>query len=507
MTARCPAVTLCLAAVATSALGATYSVGTGKTYATLSALPSLAPGDLVEVSAGTYPEVRRWTASGTAAAPITIRGLGSPPPLFDATGLTVDGSLPNPRAVFQVEGAHVVLENFELVNARNGDNGAGVRVTGAAADGVVLRGLKIHDCDMGIMSDGADHLLVDASEVYENGTASYSGYSHNLYLGGQGTTVQFSYIHDSLFGQNVKSRGHFTALLYNFIADSEDGEVGLVDEAETATPDSNAVMIGNVVVAKPRNSGFNTGRFIWFGQDLGGAHTGTLYVFNNTFVAGDARINFLEANATGAAVVASNNVFFASDSLVTGSGAVSGTKNCVPDTATIPSGLIAAVTAAAAPFADAAGRDFHLTATTPCRNAGTPGLTYVDGTGASQSGAPTFQYVNHLASEARASDGQLDLGAYEYVTGSPPDAGATGDAGAATDAGTADAGQGADAGTGPAVDGGTGSGGPEEAPVAGGCGCAAQPGDAFAGWLMVAVAALERMLARRRRQLPAQGAW
>jgi hypothetical protein len=41
-------------------------------------------------------------------------------------------------------------------------------------------------------------------------------------------------------------------------------------------------------------------------------------------------------------------------------------------------------------------------------------LGFRDGAGAAQSGAPVFEYVNHLQNRARRSDGQLDLGAYEY---------------------------------------------------------------------------------------------
>src|SRR5689334_19156560 len=83
-------------AIIRSASAATYDVGSGYPYARLSNLPSLAPGDVVQIHSGTYNEVKRWTQAGTAAAPITIRGIGSPRPVIDAAGLTVDGSMPNP---------------------------------------------------------------------------------------------------------------------------------------------------------------------------------------------------------------------------------------------------------------------------------------------------------------------------------------------------------------------------------------------------------------------------
>lgn len=42
-------------------------------------------------------------------------------------------------------------------------------------------------------------------------------------------------------------------------------------------------------------------------------HNGTLYAFNNTFIAGDNCHQFLSANAAGASMVARNNIFFGSD--------------------------------------------------------------------------------------------------------------------------------------------------------------------------------------------------
>ena len=110
------------------AQAATYQVGPTRTYQTVGSLPALHPGDNVEVDPATYNEVKRWTTAGTAAQPISIRGVGAPRPVFDATGLNVDGSLPHPRAVFQVEADYITLENLEFQHATNGDNGAGIRI-------------------------------------------------------------------------------------------------------------------------------------------------------------------------------------------------------------------------------------------------------------------------------------------------------------------------------------------------------------------------------------------
>jgi hypothetical protein len=400
-----------LAALATPA-AQTYQVGPGKPYPTLASLPALAPGDVVEVYPGTYAETKRWSNPGSAAAPIIIRGVGNPRPIIDASGKNVNGVLPNPRAVFQVEASYVVLENFELRNARNGDNGAGVRVTsfGATTVGVVLRNLKLTSCDMGLQNDSSDNLLVESCEIAGNGTSLRDGYSHNVYLGGNRTTLQYCWIHDATNGLNFKTRGHYAELLYNYISDSQDGEIDLVDDPVTATANSNIVMIGNVVVSKPRLSGYNSTRFIHMGQDSGGNRLGTLYLFNNTLVAGDTRITFLSVNATGSSVVARNNIFVGSTDL--GGGAVSGSNNWIPSGMTVPGGF-AGATGSAPGFVNPGTRDYHLISTSPCRNIGSSSLTYADATGASKSGTPTREYVHPLQSAARAADGVLDAGAYE----------------------------------------------------------------------------------------------
>ena len=168
-----------LAGAAGALAATTYQVGPTRSYHTVGSLPALSPGDVVEIDPGTYNEVKRWTQPGTASQPIIIRGVGTVRPLFDATGLNVGGSLPNPRAVFQVEADYITLDNLEFQNARNGDNGAGIRVTGG--NNITVRNCRISACDMGMMSDSNSNLVIEASEICSNGTSLYDGYSHNFY--------------------------------------------------------------------------------------------------------------------------------------------------------------------------------------------------------------------------------------------------------------------------------------------------------------------------------------
>lgn len=402
---------MALVTLVTTLPAAVYEVGSGQTYTTIGALPTLVAGDTVNIHAGTYNEVKRWTASGAPGSPITIRGVGMARPLIDANGKDVSGSGSVPRGVFQIQGSHVVVEHLEFANARNGNNGAGIRVTGGATN-VTIRDCRIRDNDMGMMSDTCDALLIEACEIDHNGTASFSGYSHNLYLGGTGITLRGCHVHDAVHGQNVKSRAHFTALFYNRIENSQDGEVGLVDAAETTIANSHAVMVGNVVISKNRGAGWNSSRFVLFGSESGNAHHGTLFFINNTCLAGATSHIFLTISHADADLVARNNVFIGSTTLASLSAGASalGSGNWAPTGAVVPAGITGTVTGAAPGFVG--GGDLHLAAGSPAIDIGTAGATYLDGGGSGRPAVPTHTYEGLGALTARSDSGAPDAGAY-----------------------------------------------------------------------------------------------
>ncbi|HSN26184.1 MAG TPA: hypothetical protein VLT45_07860, partial [Kofleriaceae bacterium] len=164
----------------------TYSVGASRMYASpcmLAKNVQLQPGDVVEVDPGTYTDACQLTASGTAAQPITVRGVGGTKPVFDATGVDLSGSGSVPRAIFQLTTAsYGVFDNLELKNGANGStNGAAFRVTGGGHD-LTVRSCSIHDNQDGAMSDGPSTITLEANEIFHNG--ANDGQSHNLYLQG-----------------------------------------------------------------------------------------------------------------------------------------------------------------------------------------------------------------------------------------------------------------------------------------------------------------------------------
>lgn len=389
---------MCIAALWIPRFGsaATYVVGAGTAYPTLASLPVLRPGDSVEIRPGRYHELKRWTASGTARQPIVVRGVGMSRPILDGTNLDAIGNGSTPRALFQIEGDHIRIEHLEFQQARNSSyNGAGIRVTGAKH--TVIRDCKITRCDMGMMSNDNDDLLIERCEVAFNGNPErFDGYAHNFYLEGGHTTVRFCYIHDAIAGINFKSRGHYTELLYNYIADSNEGEISLVDSAKTKAEHSQAVLIGNILISKADRTG-NTHKFIDFGQDMGGERRGTLYLYHNTLIAGNDQIEFLWASAPNAEIVATGNIFYGSNHIAERNiPHIQGTCNWVPVGAKTPPGFTQTLSGTAPGFADAARRDFSLVNGSPCRNACPLRLTYLDAEGVSRSGIPHFVYIEHL---------------------------------------------------------------------------------------------------------------
>src|SRR5260370_511374 len=244
---------------------------------------TLAPGDVIEVDAATYNEgCNLRDISGTADAPIILRGQPGPRPVLDGSGIDLSGDLPAPRALLQWwSSSHWRIEHLEFVNASNGSgNGAGVRVT-AASRNVVFRDLAIHDCQMGAMSDTDSDIAIERSEIYRNGVAG-SGQAHNLYLQGALVRLFANYIHDSIDGQNVKLRAHYPEVLYNRIERPPHYPIDCIQGPAATAPNSHCVFLGNLLVRSPDAA--NHVQTIVFGSDGSSSErrNGNLYLIHNT---------------------------------------------------------------------------------------------------------------------------------------------------------------------------------------------------------------------------------
>jgi len=333
-------VLLALFVAATSvARATTFNVGANRQDKTLNAvLPRLKPGDVVQIDAGVYRETARLTMNGTREKPIVIRGVKGSRPVFDAQGLDTSGRGPIPRGAWQIEGAYLRIEHLEFKNARNGENAAGIRLLDST--NVTIRDCVISECDMGIFGGDRQTATIEDCDVGFNSTEKFNGYSHNFYMHGNRVVLRRCYIHDCLFGQNFKSRAHYNELWFNWIANSNEGEVGFVDaKGATDKPDSNALMVGNVLMSKAERTG-NTAKFVLFGSESGASHNGTLYLFHNTFIAGNAKIHFITLSDARARLVAANNLFAGSTQIVAAPAPASvvAAHNVLPAGALLPNG-------------------------------------------------------------------------------------------------------------------------------------------------------------------------
>ena len=335
----------CFVAAAKSANATVYQVGPQRTFSTLGAVvEKLEPGDIVELDAGTYREAVKIRCNGNAQAPITLRGVGVTRPIFDAQGLVLSGRGATPRAALQIEGAYIRVEHLEFKNARNGENAAGIRLLGST--NAFIGDCVVTECDMGIFGGDRETVAIVGCEVAFNGAPQFDGYSHNFYMSGNRVVVRDCSIHDSRHGQNFKSRAHFNELWFNTIADSNEGEVGFVDApGATDRPHSNALLFGNTLVSRADRGG-NRNKFLLFGSESGAAHQGTLYLFCNSFVARDARNQFVKLDAIEARAVMKNNVFLGSQNIFAAPQSLPQSAPLVASNNLVPTGALLAQTTA-----------------------------------------------------------------------------------------------------------------------------------------------------------------
>ena len=484
--------------LATGAGATTYSVGPTRSYASpcaLVAAVSLLPGDTIAVDPATYTDACELTASGTAAAPIQLKGLSGPMPLFDATGVNLSGVGSTPRAIFQFTGGSFwVVQHLELANASNSSaNGAAFRATAGAHD-ILIEDVSVHDCQDGMMSDGVATVTVQDSDIFHNGAGD--GFSHNFYMQGDATTLIGNHIHDSNGGQNVKLRSRYAAVFYNLIENAGNYEMDLIQGPLTSNADANAVLIGNVFV-RPPSSG-NNSQVILFGTDNTGelARNGSLYAVNNTFVLQNSANRLFHAvqPVSGSQIVFENNIVFATmagtalASDATTSSALLGASNWVGSNVTLSGSLTQTLSGTDPGFVSAT--DYHLVAGAAAIDQGTSNPTYLDGTGTSQSAVPTEEFSPPEGVTPRHVDGQLDLGAFEYVS---PDGGT----GPAPDAGRDGGGTGPDGGS--PRDGGLAT---TDGGVTASCGCTEAPGTPLLALGLLAAWLLRRGPPRTRKPPP-----
>jgi MYXO-CTERM domain-containing protein len=387
-----------VAGLSTTALGATLSVGPGKTYAKpCEAIAAAHAGDVIEVdAAGNYSgDACVWTTDN-----LVIRGVNGRAKIDD-TNLTVAAG----KGIFVDNAPNATIENFELAGAVVPDNnGAGIRTDGG---NLTVRNCYFHDNQDGILGSpttaGQYTVTIEYSEFANNGAGD--GFSHNMYIGDYGTFVlRYSYSHGAKVGQLVKTRAYNNFILYNRLTD----EPGTTASYEIDIPNGgNSFVIGNLIEQSPQSQ---NDTIIETGAEGAKNPFQNLYVVNNTIVNDLGKGTFVVSS--GAPTTLINNIFSGGGGITNGTNATLRTN--FDDSMGNPM------------LVDPAHFDYHLKAGSPCVDKGSD-----PGAAGSQSLVPDHEYVHPAGTEGRAVVGNaIDIGAYE-LGGAVP----LGDAGALADAG------------------------------------------------------------------------
>ena len=364
-------------------------VGPGLAFATpCAAIAAAARGDVILIQPGTY--------SGEACVvfqdDLTIRGAAERP-VIDAAGARVEG-----KALWLVRGANTTLENLELRNA-TGDDGVGSAVllegrTLTVRD-VVVRGSQ---AGLYVNDDPASEVLVERSELVDNGTGAQPAIGHSIRIGRiKRFVLRDSWIHDGIAGHLVRTQAVDSTIQSNRLTGgartdpSTGAPLGSSYELDFPTG-GRALVIGNVL--QQSNDTLNR-TLLSYGEE-GGLDTAAahfLYVSHNTFVSrrgngGDAVS--VAANMPGDVRLV-NDVF-------------AGTSTRINlTTATILGDCIDPGV-----FQGEESYDFRLPAGSPCIDRGVPA-----GNGQGYSLTPTTQPTLPVGSEPRVQVRAPDPGAFE----------------------------------------------------------------------------------------------
>lgn len=460
-----------------AAQAAEYRVGPGQPYTSIGAVPweSLAPGDTVLIHARPTPYAEKWVLGrrGTAAAPITVRGVKDAAgnlPVIVGEGATTRSQLNywgEERGILKIGGAntpadtlpaYLVVENLHLRRARGGftgRNGASTYTANAAAlfiekgEHLTVRGCILEDSGNGLfIANATSDVTVENNVIRGNGNVG-SILEHNAYTEALGITYQFNHFGppcSGCLGNNLKDRSAGTVIRYNWI-EGGNRQLDLVESSSAtlrASPSYARTFVYGNVLLEPDGAGNR--QVVHFGGDNGTTanYRRDLYFFHNTVVSTRTdRTTLLRlsdnaqtAYVTGNAVVvtASGNTLSLTDAAGTLRHGGNWYKpGYVASFGTVTGAVVDTggnITGADPGFVSLAGQDFHLGAGSALRGRAVAPP-------AEASGHPVdWQYVKHTASERRAPASPAHIGAYGDVA----QPGAETPDGGTPDEGSADAG-------------------------------------------------------------------
>lgn len=449
---------------------AIYEVKPNTPLDTIAEVPwaTLQPGDTVLIHWRSTPYKEKWVIcrQGTAAAPITVRGVANQNgdlPVIDGNGATTPTNLnfaSEQRGVIKIGSANVpadtmpryiTIENLEIRSAHpnyqfTDESGNTQTYTSAASsiyvekgENITIRNCRMHDSANGFFVASSDetvsrNILVEGNYIFGNGIVG-SAFQHNNYTAAIGITFQYNRFGAMRAGANgnaLKDRSAGTVVRYNWI-ESGNRQLDLVEgddslQIRNAPEYRKTFVYGNVLI-EPDGAG--NSQIAHYGGDNGTTslyRKGTLYFYNNTIVstrAGNTTLFRLSTNEETCNAV--NNIFYVTASganlaMLDDTGALFISHNWLkpnwrtsfsnPNANVINEG--ANVEGASPNFVNEAAQDFRLLSTSAAINAGDflnvavlPAHNVVR------------QYIKHQSSETRPVNGALDIGAYEFMSVAP----------------------------------------------------------------------------------------
>ena len=459
--------TLSLICIAVSAFitglyAVTYSVGPGETYIDIGDVPweTLSPGDTVLIHWRSTPYREKWVInrSGTASAPIVVRGV----PSISGDLPIIDGENANTRleldywsevrGIVKIGGAsfpstenpeYIIVENLSIRKARppytftddRGDTQS--YTTNASAifvergTHIILRNCEFTDCGNGLFcANSSSDIVVEYCHIHGNG---YEGsiYEHNNYTEAFGILFQFNHfgsLRVGCPGNNLKDRSAGTIVRYNWI-ENGNRQLDLVDTGSPAfygdTLYRKTFVYGNILV---EGDGEGNSQIIHYGGDSGDEtryRKGTLYLHNNTIVSTrSGNTTLVRLSSNDEACDARNNIIYNTAggsfmAMLNADGTISLRNNWLPSGwVDSHSGLTVTVNdfgnieGILPGFVDLALQDFELATGSPCIDAGTGLAVEI-----ALEHMPNMEYIRHCMSRGRLNDGTIDIGAYEFGSG------------------------------------------------------------------------------------------
>jgi Putative Ig domain len=453
-----------------NSFGTTYEVKPNTAMDTIAEVPwaTLQPGDVVLIywKATSYKEKWVICRQGTAALPITIRGVPGPNgelPVIDGNGAVTPTNLnfaSETRGVIKIGSAnipadtmprYIVIENLEIRSGHPSyqftDDGGATQTYSTSAssiyvekgENITVRNCWITDSANGFFVASSDdtvsrNILVEGNYIFGNGVVG-SILQHNNYTAAIGITFQynrFGPLRTGSSGVNLKDRSAGLVVRYNWI-EGGNRNLDLVDGEDSSQirsdPEYRKTFVYGNVLIKP-DGGNN--QITHYGGDSGTLadyRKGTMHFYNNTILSTRSGNTVVFRLSTNEEVCdARNNIFYivnagTSLAMLAESGTLSlsnnwaktGWRNSFEGTfngsVTGGSSFVVGTTPG---FVDLANQDFRLASNGQAVNAGT-----VLNPDALTANNVVRQYVNHQTSEGRPVNGALDLGAYEFSAAAP----------------------------------------------------------------------------------------